>query len=213
MNNWTKEDLNKHLKKTSEQTLFPTEEFVYSKTGYAEIYQELISNVDKIIYVPNNVPSLKNSKRIMQIPTGKTICCNAKYTKLKSYSYKCNTCGQVSSILAKRASILPSKRHEAYFKEVMPIFEKNADKFLKMSTGIDFPLYVGFYFLRKIKNKWDWDNAITTVMDIMKKSGMIIEDDSTIIVPIPLGWHNDKDNGGVVITILKEQPKYNYLWT
>lgn len=216
-------DFSKKLKEQidKEKTLFNTEEFVVVDSNInIKLYSDLISNPEKIIYIPGNVPSLKNSKDILAMPTGRTICCNVKYIKHpdiqspkgKIHQYECENCGVIFPKLGSRPTMRPSKAYLKYEKDSKHSYLSNTTKFQKLMIDLPLPIYVGFYFIRKSKHTWDWDNAMTSVMDLMRHSNWIPEDDSTVIEPYPLGWHHDSKNGGVVITILKEKPNFTYLW-
>ena len=156
------------------------------------------------VYIPRNVPSLKNNKQIFQMNTGKSICCNVPYIKLAVRQYKCTKCGIVSSRLGKRPIIVPSERHKKYKSDSTSDYIKTRKGFLKLSERAVRPYLIGLYFIRKTKNDWDYDNAYSTIADLMKSNDYIDDDNIHEVKPVFLGYKDDKEAAGVIITILKD---------
>ncbi len=74
----------------------------------------------------------------------------------------------------------------------------------RMSAGVDFPIKVGFYFIRDSKRKFDFINAAQLPCDLMVKHGWIEDDDMSHLIPVFLGYEVNKENAGIKICILKE---------
>jgi len=135
--------------------------------------------------ISGNVPSLKNSKEIVQIPLP-------------------GQKGMKRQDMKMRPILIPSKAHKKYEKATAPIWRDRAQDFLKMTRGHIKPLKVGFYFIRDSRRLFDFDNAIATCQDIMITRGWIEEDDCSQIMSVPLGCHVDAHTAGVWITVLPD---------
>lgn len=102
----------------------------------------------------------------------------------------------------KRPILIPSKRHTEYKKNTAPFYEERRAMFLHLSNKRQKPLFVGFYFLRDSRHRFDYCNAIQTIEDIMVSSGWIDDDNADCLVPIPLGYSYNKETPGVLIWML-----------
>lgn len=218
---WTKEMLKKKIKegtiKSVNVNLFGEEE-VSSKELKNEslemlgIYDELIELVkeDRAIFLPFHVPSLKNSKQILQIYTGKSSCCNAIYKKLGKGHYICTKCNNRCQ-LGKRPIIAKSKTVEKFMNNASPILLQYKKEFFDLITNLPKPLHIGFYFIRGSKHDFDLDNAITTMLDTMKNVEYIYDDNSKEIYSYPIGEHYNKENQGVIIVPLQSSPVFKFI--
>lgn len=119
------------------------------------------------IWIPGNVPSLKNGKQIVG---------RGKFPRL-----------------------IPSKAHAGYEKDTFLHYKDNKELFHKMIEGMDRPIAVKYYIVRKSKHRWDWTNAIDTAQDLIVKHGWVEDDSADIIYPQPVGWKYDKMNPGIFI--------------
>jgi len=137
------------------------------------------------IFIAGNVPSLKNSKEIIQIPLPGQNGIDRARKKM-------------------RPMLVPSKTHKKYEAATAPIWRDKARDFLNMTRGHLRPLKVGFYFIRDSRRLFDYDNAHATCQDIMVSRGWIEDDNCNQIMSIPLGYHVDKEACGVWITILPD---------
>ncbi len=129
------------------------------------------------IYIPENVPSLKNSKQIIQIP-------------IKGGGGK------------KRPMLTSSKAVKAYEKKTVHYWKLNASKFTaeaKWHQGR--PLNVAFKFLRGTRHKFDYTNALDTVQDLMVRYGWIPDDNADEILPVIKPYEYNKESAGVLIWI------------
>ncbi len=126
-------------------------------------------------FIPGNVPSLKNSKKIIILRP-----------KNKSPIY----------------SLTSSDRHKVYAKTTGFIWKVEGKKFKLNAMGIAKPYNIGFYFVRDSKRKFDYSNAIDTVQDLMVTYGWIDDDNADEIVPVICGHHVSKNSSGVHMGII-----------
>lgn len=158
-------------------------------------------------FFPLNVPSLKNSQEIQQMFTGKSNCCNAPYIKLGNRKYQCTACNS-SCQLGTRPLLRKSKRAQEYMDLMIPMVDAKKSQLKKIVSEIGYPVHMGLYFIRESQHDFDFDNAITMIMDCIK--GRFIEDDNmNYIYNYPIGYHVDKHNPGVIIAFIKK-PIYDY---
>lgn len=137
------------------------------------------------IYIPGNVPSLKNSKEIITIPFKGQLHLPVHERKT-------------------RAMLIPSKRHQKYERDTAPLYRAFAKEFRKLAQGHLKPLKVGFYFVRDSRRLFDFGNAMASCEDIMETREWIPSDDCNQMMSIPLGYHVDKETAGVYITVLPD---------
>lgn len=129
------------------------------------------------IYIPSNVPSLKNSKQIFENQkTGKKFITSSNYCK----KYKKNT----------------AIYYNTYRK-----------RFLRMIEGKTPPYVIEFTFIRDKKQKWDFQNIVQMPLDMMQEYRWISDDDINTVLPIPplppkASHRFEKGNGGMEIRVL-----------
>jgi len=132
------------------------------------------------IWIPGHVPSLKNNKQIFQkkMPNGKKV-----------------------------PFITSSKAVKQYIKDTHNDYEKFRSVFHSLIKDLETPYYVCFFFVRKSKAKFDFNNANHLVTDSMVKHGWIPDDDCDTILPIPelnrKTYQVSNQNPGVWITVKK----------
>jgi len=73
--------------------------------------------------------------------------------------------------------------------------------FDQLREGKEFPLRIGFHFIRLSKQTFDYPNMQQFPMDLMVKYGWLKDDNTNFIEPIPDGWSIDKKSRGLVLTI------------
>lgn len=203
-----KEELLKDIEKNKEKIIELQEVWNQELTAY--LRQKYKDN--QAIFLPGNVPSLKNSKEISIINTKNSVCCNALLEKRSDKKWYCSKCMQ----LAQRKTI-PSLRSSDgvldYKKVTSYIFNTKTGVWKNMINNKLPPYNVAFYFIRQSRNTWDFINASQVLLDLMKdkedKRGNIIKkwikDDNMLYVrPYFLGYHYDKKNPGVIITLMDE---------
>lgn len=125
-------------------------------------------------FITYNVPSKKNSKRIIQHPK------------------------------TKRTILIPSELHEAYKKltamqyQVFGIEFRRAVKFY----GLEYPLKVEFTYIRGSKHRFDYTNATDTIFDLFTFYKWIEDDSADHIIPSFKPYEYDKQNPGVRIRLI-----------
>lgn len=70
----------------------------------------------------------------------------------------------------------------------------------------EYPLKIGFHFIRNSKRKFDFHNAVQIVADLLVAHDFIEDDNMDYFIPMPLKykgqWYSiDKENPGVIIKI------------
>ena len=148
-------------------------------------------NIDELIFIPGNVPSLKNSK----IKTSRGIFPSKT---VKNY---------LSDLGIQRYSA--SRKEVVGYKTKPNLIEKLREKFNNVLEGKEPPFEIGFHFVRKSKHKFDFNNANSLLADLFTSYGVIEDDNMDIFHPSILyidgkGYKYDKENPGVFINILKE---------
>jgi len=132
------------------------------------------------IFIPGHVPSLKNSKRILQ-RNGKD--------------------GRKIPFIASSAAVMK------YKKETKKDYDRYRNVFHSLLRDLHPPYYVEFYFIRKTRHKFDFNNANHMVTDMMVEHGWLLDDDIDTILPLPpLNqpiYEHSKTNPGVWITVKK----------
>lgn len=99
--------------------------------------------------------------------------------------------------------IISSKTVRQYEKQMEPIYIKNKALFLEATKDKDLPLYIGFYFYRDTKRKYDFVNIVQCPLDLFQKYGYIEDDDTKHVIPVYLGEEvTKKEKAGFYITIL-----------
>ncbi len=99
-----------------------------------------------------------------------------------------------------------SKAVTTYIKNSKLYWEKFQVDFIKKLPK-DYPVHIGFHFVRKSRHKYDFVNPLQTVQDLMVKYEWLTDDNMDILVPHPLekeGTYStlDSKNPGVFIQIL-----------
>jgi hypothetical protein len=134
----------------------------------------------KVFFIPGNVPSSKNSRNIV--------------------SYKDKVTGDKKTLSIASATV------QKYRGNTKWLWAANKKPFLEATKDMKMPLYIGFYFLRNSKRKWDLVNPEQTVQDEMVKHKWIPEDDVHHLCPCPLFingeyWRISTKHPGVIIAV------------
>ena len=140
------------------------------------------------IWIPFNVPSLKNSK----IKTARGIFPSKT---VKQYLVNLG----IQSYSASRKTVVGYVRRPNLFEELKPLFEKRLE-------GKEPPFEVGFHFIRKSKHKFDFNNASQIIADLMTAHNIIEDDNMDCFIPYAFRINQqfysvDKENPGVYIEI------------
>lgn len=137
------------------------------------------------IFIPGQIPSLKNSKVMGKYPS-KTVQKWLRTFGIQSYN---------------------SRRKEVnYFKRIPKLYDfTEICKPIKECTN--YPIKLGFHFVRKTRGTWDFNNCNHILTDLMTATNIIPDDDITHILPFPVlrgakYWSYNPDSPGVYITIL-----------
>lgn len=164
----------------------------------------------RAIYLKGNIPSLKSSQQIRQMFTGKSACCNAPYIKNAARDYTCTKCHNKCQ-LGTRARLDHSDRVQEYIETNSKQYIDNRPLFLSLIKGQKLPVYMGIYFIRESKHRWDFHNAIQLTADLMTKHSLIPDDDVNNFIPVYLGSHHDKERSGAIMIILDTENYQKYL--
>jgi hypothetical protein len=143
---------------------------------------------NELIFIPFNVPSLKNSK----IKTSRGIFPSKT---VKNY---------LSDLGIQRYSA--SRKEVVGYKTKPNKFEELRDKFIKALEGKEPPIEIGFHFVRKTKHQFDFNNANQIIADLFTAHGIIEDDNMDYFIPYAFKMNDkfytiDKENPGVYIRI------------
>lgn len=136
----------------------------------------------KIIFIPGNVPSSKNSKQISMPTTkdGRVVKGrNGKKVVIVRHSE------QVQKYL---------KTSEQFYIDMQPLFKS----FIQDKTK---PLQIRFKFNRLTRHNFDYINALQIVQDLMVKHKWIDDDNADELKPIFDDYEYLPDNPGVLIFV------------
>jgi hypothetical protein len=154
-----------------------------------------------MIFIPHNVPSLKNSK----VKTSKGIFASPTVSK---YIRKLGIQGFNSR----------KKEVKGYVDKARPNeFEALRVKFETMRAGKGDPLIIGYHQVRNSKRLFDFSNSVEILQDLMTAHDFIEDDNVKYVFPVPMSidgrlinelnprefplYSVDKDNSGVWIKI------------
>jgi|DEB0MinimDraft_6_1074348.scaffolds.fasta_scaffold08838_2 hypothetical protein len=136
---------------------------------------------DTQIWIPGNVPSSKNSKKIVMVgPRGH-----------------------------RRPKMLWSDLADRYRARIRPILIAERYHWARLTSGITPPVVVGFHFVRNSRRKFDFSNACQTIADLMVGADWLADDNMKEFVPMPLPiegrWCSyNKEKPGVIIEPLNQ---------
>ena len=138
-------------------------------------------------FIPENVPSLKNSKikTSRGIFPSKTVVKYLRTLGIKHYSSK----NKIVSGYTNKPNL---------FKQALIDFPKLHEK--------DYPILLGFHFVRRTKLDFDFNNATQIVQDLLVAHNFIIDDNMRYLLPYPYQKNNkyytiDKENPGVFLKL------------
>ena len=197
-------NVSKHqIKPSSDSSLFPE---IMNPERYNDIVMLLRIRFKegKAIYLKGNTPSSKNSKEIMQRPTGKSMCCNAPYIKHAAYDYTCTKCKNKCQ-LGKLPILTNSKVVQTYIENHAQDYIDNRPLFLNLIKDQKKPIRLGVYFIRDSNRRFDVGNACQIITDLAVKHNWLSDDDAKNVTCDFLGYHVDKNSCGVIIKILDSE--------
>lgn len=143
---------------------------------------------ENYIWIPLNVPSLKNSK----VKTSKGIFASKT---VKNY---------LSELGIQRYSV--SRKEVVGYVRRPNQFESLREKFKTALENKEPPFEIGFHFVRKSKHKFDFNNATQILADLFVAHNFIEDDNMDYFIPYAFKINNqfysiDKENPGVYIEI------------
>lgn len=149
-----------------------------------------------IIY--GNVPSLKNSKDIVDVPKKRIEV--AKGQNLQSTIKS----GEFQKLkFFRRSTLIPSKQVRDYVKRTEMLWISYAAKFRKALQGLKKPYRVSFKFLRDSNRKFDYINSAQIVQDLMVTHGWLDDDNADELLPVFEPYEVNQKDSCVVITVLQ----------
>ena len=98
--------------------------------------------------------------------------------------------------------LIPSKTVENYLEQYEIQYKLKANEFKELIKNKKPPYYIGFYFIRNSKRKFDYNNLTQLPQDLMVKYKWLEDDNADYIVPIGLGYTVNKAKAGLIITVL-----------
>jgi len=143
----------------------------------------------ELVFIPGNVPSLKNSK----VKTSRGIF-SSKTVK------KYLTSLGIQRYSSSKKEVIGYKTRPNIFKEeIMP-------ELLKLLEDKKAPYEFGFHFVRKSKHKFDFNNANQIIADLLVAHGIIEDDNMDYFIPYAFKMNEqyytiDKENPGVYIKL------------
>ncbi|MBT7929877.1 hypothetical protein HN682_08190 [Candidatus Peregrinibacteria bacterium] len=101
-----------------------------------------------------------------------------------------------------RYIILPKKSVQSYRKNTADYWKLYKDDFKNSILGKGPPYRIAFQFIRKSRHKFDYINPLQTIQDEMAKHGWLEDDNADELLPILLPYKYDKENPGVIISVV-----------
>ena len=85
------------------------------------------------------------------------------------------------------------------------VFQDNLKEWEKQKPKDNEPIYVGFYFYRDSRRKWDFVNIVQIIADMMQDYLYLSDDDTKHFIPIYIGEElAKKEKSGFKMKILKK---------
>ena len=154
-----------------------------------------------MIFIPGNVPSLKNSK-----------------VKTKNGIFSSPTVSKYIRSLGIQAFHSRKKTVKGYVDLTRPnLFEARRVEWEAMMVGKDFPIIIGYHQVRNSKRLFDFSNSVELPQDLMTSHDFIEDDNVKFVFPVPMTvdgdlidqndprkkplYSVDKDNPGVWIKV------------
>ena len=141
-----------------------------------------------ILFLPYNVPSLKNSK----IKTSRGV-------------FHSKTVKQYLNKLGIQSYSTRDKKVKGYVNKPN-LFKQLEQPFKNYTNENDYPIKIGFHFVRDKKHKFDFHNAVQIIADLLVAHDFIEDDNMDFFIPIPFKknskWYSyDKENPGVFLKL------------
>jgi len=140
---------------------------------------------NNMIFIPGEIPSLKNSK-VMGKFTPPTVKKWLRTFGISSYN---------------------SRRKEVNYFVKIPAKYNFKEICKQIADYKDYPLLMGFHFVRNSNRMWDFGNACQIIQDMMVAHDVIPDDNVNYLLPFPMlregkYWSYSKDTPGVYIRIM-----------
>lgn len=160
-----------------------------------------VKDFPEMIFIPGNVPSLKNSKvkTSRGIFSSKTVNRYIRALGIQAFS---------SSKVIVKGYADPARPN---------LFEALRPQFEEMKKGKDEPLIIGYHHVRNSKRLFDFSNSVEIIQDLLTAHGFIEDDNIKFVLPVPMTidgrliyqggggieeWYTvDKENAGVYIKL------------
>lgn len=155
-----------------------------------------------MIFLPGNVPSLKNSK----VKTSRGIFSSPTVTR---YLRTLNIQGFNSRKKTVKGYVDPNRPN--LFKKIVEV------RFADMKKGKRDPIFIGYHQVRNSKRKFDFSNSVELIQDLLTSHDFIVDDNIAYVFPVPMTikgelptssnikteefYSVDKDNPGVWLKI------------
>lgn len=144
---------------------------------------------DGLIFIPFNVPSLKNSKvkTSRGIFASKTVKKYLTLLGIQTYS--------------------PSKKIVKEYVKRPNMFKEICEGIVKQQEGKNQPFLLGYHFVRDSKRDFDFNNATQIIQDLLVAHDFFEDDCMRVMIPVPMmingSWYSvDKLSAGVYIKLL-----------
>ncbi len=154
-----------------------------------------------MIFIPGQVPSLKNSK----VKTSRGI-------------FHSKTVSKYIRALGIQSFSSSKKWVKGYSDLTRPnYFEKIRSEFESMKKGKEYPLIIGYHQVRKDKRAFDFSNSVELIQDLLTANDLIEDDNIRYVFPVPMSkdgqlidpndprkyplYSIDKENPGVYIKV------------
>lgn len=155
----------------------------------------VLQESNSLIFIPNNVPSLKNSK-----------------VKATNGIFMSKTVKKYLGLLGIQTYSASRKEVKGYVKRPNE-FEKIREQFENQKLDKNIPYLLGYHFVRSTKRDFDFNNATQIIQDLLVAHDMFEDDCTRITIPIPIRMEGefytvDKENPGVYLKIISHE-EYN----
>ena len=142
-----------------------------------------------MIFIPGNVPSLKNSKQMCMVK-GRTLLIASKTVK---------------KYLQRLGIQKYNSKGVTGYKTRLNLFEKAVGGYFR---NVPAPCLLGFHFVRDSRRKFDYINAMQIICDLLVAHGYIVDDDCDHLIPVCFEMHGkwytiDKGKPGVYLKLMK----------
>lgn len=154
----------------------------------------------KLLWVPGEVPSLKNSKQIVSVKTSESICCSAPIHRISKGVFICAACKKNTKHRT-IPRLIPSKAVQEYVENTKSFYTGKdfQAKFASWFAGKPYPIYLGMYLVRKTARQWDFNNITQIIQDLLKDYGYLADDNVDYLIPVYLGHHKNDEKPGIIL--------------